>query len=296
MTRSTPLLLVVLLALSGCAAPAAPGAAIAPLLASLEGTVVDVELRPVPNATVTLVPHGRTGITDASGAFSFPGLRPGNATLRVDHPEFEPAQSILVLEPSIKLRHDVRLVPIPKSLPHDEQFVFKGTFDCASEVLIIGADCLVLYENVTGENDPLTQEENAFPLLIKPGWQTIYLNLTWDSGAENQLDGMRLNLEHGNGSTTGHSYQVAQTAGTDQPLELLVTRGEPHPSADYYDGTDTIAMIGDEGEEAQVRVFPRGKATDTFGTICQEPRKCFLGLGVGLDIRFEVHAIVHYPG
>ena len=286
--------LLVVLTFSGCSAPAAPGAAVQALPASLEGTVVDVELRPIPNASVAVQPLARMATTDASGRFSLLGLPPGNATIRVTHPDFEPSESSLLLEPATTLRHEFRLVPIPQMVAHDEAFLFTGTFDCASEILIIGADCLVLYENVTGENDPITDEENAFPLLIKPGWETIYLNLTWESGAENQLDGMRLNLEHGNGSTTGHSYQVAQTAGIEQPLELFVVRGQPHPTADHYDGTDTVAMIADAGEEAQVRVFPRGKMTDTFGTICQEPRKCLLGVGVGLDIRFDVHVIVHY--
>ncbi|HEX9815413.1 MAG TPA: carboxypeptidase-like regulatory domain-containing protein [Candidatus Thermoplasmatota archaeon] len=293
--RTLPVLLwLSLFIMSGCAAPAAPGTAVPAPPSALEGTVVDIELRPVPNATVTLLPHDRTGLTDTTGAFAFPRLQPGNATLRIDHPDFEPATVSIMLEAAQTLRQDVRLIPLPRAIAHDETFVFQGSFDCASEMFIIGADCLVLFENVTGSNDPITNEQNAFRLLVKPGWETIYLNLTWESGAENQLDGMRLNLEHGNGSKTGHAYQVAQTWGTEQPLEILVTRGEPHPSADYYDGTDTPAMIGDEGEETQVRVFPRGKMTEQFGMICSEPRKCFLGLGVGLDIRFDVHAIVHY--
>lgn len=288
------LLFLVVVVMAGCAAPAAPGAAVPPMPGDLEGTVVDVELRPVPNATVTLLPHDRTAMTDENGAFSFPRLTPGNATLRVEHPDYETADASILLEPAGTLRQDFRLIPLPRAVAHDETFFFQGSFDCASEVLIIGADCFVLYENVTGSNDPITNEENAFRLLVKPNWETIYLNLTWESGAENQLDGMRLNLEHGNGSTTGHSYQVAQTWGTEQPLEILVQRGVPHPSADYYDGTDTPATIADEGEETQIRIFPRGKMTEQFGMICQEPRKCFLGLGVGLDIRFDVHAIVHY--
>ncbi len=280
--------------MAGCAAPAAPGAAVPLMPSNLEGTVVDIELRPVPNATVTLLPHDRIGVTDENGAFSFLRLTPGNGTLQIDHPDFEPAVATILLPSGATIRQDFRLIPLPKAIPHDETFLFQGSFDCASETLIIGADCLVLYENVTGSNDPVTNEDNAFRLLVKPNWETIYLNLTWESGAENQLEGMRLNLEHGNGSTTGHAYQVAQTWGTEQPLELLVERGVPHPSADYYDDTDTPATIADEGEETQVRIFPRGKMTQEFGMVCQEPRKCLLGVGVGLDIRFEGHAIVHY--
>lgn len=290
-------ILVVLLATyAGCAAPAAPGTAVSDLLSSLEGTVVDVELRPIANATVTLLPHEQSILSDEAGRFQFPRLSPGNGTLRVEHPDFEPAVATILLEPAATLRQDVRLIPIPRPVPHDEPFWFEGAFDCASEMLIIGADCFVLYENLTGANDPITNEQNTFRLPIRPGWETIYLNLTWESGAENQLDGMRLNLEHGNGSSTGHAYQVAQTWGSTQPLEILVQRGEPHPSADYYDGTDTPATISEQGEETQVRIFPRGKMTDEFGMICHEPRKCLLGLGVGLDIRFDVNAIVHYAG
>jgi hypothetical protein len=289
------ILLVLGVTLAGCAAPTAPATAHEVLLSGVLGTVVDVELRPIEGASVLL--EGSSGgqtSTDALGAFSFAGLPEGNATIRVEHPDYQTVSTSVPLVAGQTSRVEIRLVPVPRPTAHDETFPFQGHFDCASEVLILGADCLVLYENVTGENDPITDEANAFRLPVREGWETIYLNLTWESGAENQLEGMRLNLEHGNGSTTGHAYQVAQVDGTEQPLELMVVRGEPHPSADYYDGTEQPAMVGDDGEELQIRVFPRGKFTDEFGTVCQEPRKCLLGVGIGLDIRFDVHAIVHY--
>jgi hypothetical protein len=60
-----------------------------------------------------------------------------------------------------------------------------------------------------------------------------------------------------------------------------------------YPGTNTPATIPDEGEVAQIRVFPRGLLTEHTSQVCSDDG-CFLGVGAGVDIRFKVYATVFY--
>lgn len=297
---ATSLWLVLALVLAGCLATpsrplAAPHASPDARPADLTGFVFDEEERPLAGATVRVAELGREARTDATGAYDLTGLAAGRWLTAVRAPGHALVEEAIDLPPGSEVRQDFRLPVLPAPVAHVEHFSFRGSYDCGSEVLILAGDCLVLYENATGQPDPVTQDAYAFRLPIHAAWQTIHVALAWQSGAENQLDGMRLLVEHGNASKTGHGIQVARADGSDNPLEILIARGQAHPTADKYAGTGTAARVPDDGEELQVRVQPRGKHTDVFGQVC-DPRTggCFLGVGVGFDLNFDIEATVAY--
>jgi hypothetical protein len=118
--------------------------------------------------------------------------------------------------------------------------------------------------------------------------------MVWDEPATNQLDGMRVYLEKANITADGHSHKIARADGPASPLAVRVDRGIVHETADTYPGTDTPVALEPGGEEALVRVFPRGHFYDETKQICDSDGKCFLGLGAGLDLRFTVYATVFY--
>lgn len=290
--RGGPWLVLVILA-SGCVSPASPSGRSTGMLeeATLSGRVLDDEERPLEGAAVTLVPGNATSVTDPGGRFLLSRLPPGRVIVVVALVGYETLNASLHLPPGATHR-DLRLSPLPRAMARSVPVHYRGDYDCAFELLILGGDCLVLYENVTGEQDPVTKETYVFRLRVGPNWSRVDLNLTWQSGADNQLDGMRFLLEHGNSSKTGHGTQVARSEGAANPLRIVVERGVPHPLADTYDGTGTKATIADAGEELQVRVHPRGKLAERGSLQCVGA--CWQGVGFGVDLTFTVDGAVLY--
>lgn len=261
--------------------------------ATVLGQVTNDEIMPVPSARVLVVETGQIATTDESGAFTIHDVPPGTWTIRVEEPRHVAIQEPFTVKEAEAARLDLMLPTIPGVTPHRSLFTFRGHYDCAHEVPTWPGDCMILYEVATGEPDSYTNETFAFRIPVEQHWESVVLEVDWEAGAENQLDGMRLYLENGNGSDTGHSYLVGRAEGPQSPLRLVVNRGDFHPRADLYEGTTQKAFIPDDGELAQVRVFPRGKFYDQTSQICSDSG-CFLGVGAGLDIDFTVYATVFY--
>ena len=285
-------LLVLAMLLPACVSPGATHGTTAaePLGATLTGTVLDDERRPVEGAHVGV--EGHAGTSDPTGAFLVSGIPVGNRRVEVSHDRFEPSSVQVDFREGELVSGDFALRPRPLPMERNATTTYKGQYECAWEFLILGGDCLGLYENLTGSEDPLTKDTYAFRIRIEQGWQEVTLSLAWQGAANNQLEGMRLLLEHGNASKTGHGTQVGAAAGPRSPIELVIRRGETHPTAERYPDTQTLATMSPDGEEMQIRVFPRGRATQYSGQVCAPG--CLWGVGVGVGIQFDVTAVVHY--
>jgi hypothetical protein len=284
--------LVAVLVLAGCVDGARPAASpIPPSSSTLQGRVLDEEVRPVAGADVTWV--GGAVATDHEGRFVLSLALGERVGLRIEHAGFEPLVAEVRMEQTV-VAHEFRLRASPRAAVHNLTYQYHGHLDCAWDAVILGGDCLVLYRNATGQDDPVTKEQHAFRLPVLAGWSRIVVGLSWKMAAENQFEGMRLDLEHGNGSAHGHATSVAREQGPSSPLRLELLRGVVHPHAEDYDGTKTKARLADSGEEMQVRVFPRGRFSNELGTFCFEGKGCLLGLGLGLELDFEVEATVFY--
>lgn len=264
---------------------------------SIEGRVVDDEAQPVAGATVSLSDRGRETWSGPDGSFAFADVPAGPGRLHAEADGYAPQDQTITVSSRQVVRPLLTLARLPEPLGYHATAIFEGHYDCAHEVPIWTGDCMILYESQTGQEDPVTSEKFAFRTRVEAGWESVVVELVWKGAANNQLDGMRLYLENGNGTEQGHSFKVARTDGSQSPLRLTLHRGIPDPRADVYTGTTTKAFIPDEGEEVQIRVFPKGKLADTLRSLCLNPSQqtsCLLGVGVGLDIRYTVYATVFY--
>lgn len=287
---------ILVVAFAGCFGDAptdqtGPGALVGG--ATVHGLVTNDEVMPVAAARVLVVETAQTATTDEAGGFTIRDVPTGSWTIRVEEPRHIAIEEPFIVADDQDTRVDLRLPTIPGVSPYRSLLTFRGHYDCAHEVPTWPGDCMLLYQVVTGDDDPFTAEHFAFRLPIERHWESVVLELDWAASANNQLDGMRLYLENGNGSETDHSYLVARAEGPGSPLRLVLNRGELDPRADVYAGTAQKAFIPDTGELAQVRVFPRGNFYDTTSEVCSDSG-CFLGVGIGLDIDFTVYATVFY--
>jgi hypothetical protein len=155
-----------------------------------------------------------------------------------------------------------------------------------------------VYENLTGEPDPIFTRTNWMIFNVRPRWTALVVELTWTSGANNQLDGMHLNLAPANESSDPdeHHTKIAVAEGPNQPLRIQLEPGVPHPSADKWPDGSPVYHPKDGGD-VFVLVTPRGKLADHTGEVCEPPPdddKCFLGVGIGFQIEFTVYTTVFY--
>ncbi|MGH9896407.1 MAG: hypothetical protein ACREA0_31310, partial [bacterium] len=192
---------------------------------------------------------------------------------------------------------DVALSLLPSLEPYNRTVSFEGHYDCAHEVPIWTGDCMLLYEAITNESDPYTDENFVFHFPINARWDSVVMELRWQGGANNQLDGMRLYLERPTKNETDHSIKVGRADGNENPLRFVVHRGIDHPRADIDPETNKPATFPFNGSQAQIRAFPHGKF---YNELCQAGNStlgsCFLGVGVGVDLQFTIHATVFYNG
>lgn len=267
---------------------------------SLFGLVTDEELNVLSNVRVEALGTGQSTTTDLRGGFHLNQLPEGVRRISFTRTDFEPATQEVRIAQERQTELDVRLALLPNLRPYKEVLpTLEGHYTCALEAVILTGDCMILVENLTQAEDPITSEVDHGFFSVRPGWTDAVVELTWTIGPQNQLDGMHLYVapaEESNDSNAHHTkYALAE--GNLQPLRVLLHQGQLHPTAEKYEN-GTYAELPTEGGDVIFLVYPRGKLADTMGQVCepQAPDKCFLGLGIGLDIRFHVYVTIFYNG
>lgn len=267
---------------------------------SIAGVVYDDEGRPLSGVQVEVVGENLTATSAASGDYQIDNVPIGPQSLEANATGFEGVSKDVTVTAGATATLDLILVAVPTDEFYFRTVELEGHYDCANEIPIWTEDCLILYEEATGQEDDVTSEKNAFVSdLVTEGWGAVLAELVWEKPANNQLDGMRLYVEETNLTNEGHGWKLGRADGPDSPLRVLINRGEPGPRADVYTGTDTYALISDEGEDVLIRVFGRGHLYEYTSQVCEDQenqQKCLLGLGVGLDIRFTVYFTVFFHG
>lgn len=242
---------------------------------TVSGVVNDEEARPVPGATVQLVALNRTRTTDAAGAFVFENVPVGFHVVRADATDF------LAAEVTARPAGDGGTASVVLVLqrfaeePYSQTVQFQGIMQCAAEYLIISPSCDTLLE--AGGGPSVTQDETSFGFQVAPNWRTLVLDLDFDGDAHPGLDGLRVTVRGATDRADSGSYeQYARLYGASN-YHLA-------PGGEYQDGTGPVPQ---NATAFQFEVYPHSHAYHPGGA-------GFLGVGVGLDVEFDLYATAFY--
>lgn len=271
-----------------------------PGFGAVAGRLVDDEMRPLSQFPITLVEIAESRISDDNGSFFFDHVPEGNYTLVATNPEYADVVQTVEIEAGQTVDVSLTASKLPEYRAHNVTIPVRGQYDCAAEYFIITGHCGILWEYTTCaaqscQSDPAFTQTYQFPLDIQPRWQTIIAELTWTAAASNGLGGMRMYVENTNVTEqAGHSVKVARAQGEEQPLYIRIDRGVIRPEAETYNGTTQPAFIPDEGGMQQVRVFPMGHGYDVTSQACLPSFGCFLGVGAGAGVQFDMLITIFY--
>src|SRR5688572_6819746 len=109
----------------------------------IRGVVVDVAIRPVANASITLTPGDQTTRSTATGTFGFESLEPGTYFLKVEKIGYNSTQTSTevaagVAEPEIV---KVLLTSVPGTQPYVEVLTFTAFITCGVAVVVSSVGC-----------------------------------------------------------------------------------------------------------------------------------------------------------
>jgi hypothetical protein len=264
------------------AVPPPPGPAGA---SDVRGVVLEPGLRPIAGAAVRLVGEEFTTSTDAQGRFAFTSVPEGAVSLQAHAPGYLVANATVLPE----RRLDVRIVlePAPIELQgYNRTLHFEGIIRCAAETLIITPSCDSALIVVPPEDRPFEQNY-SFAYGVDLDWRTQVIDVVFDPAAQPAFDGLRIVLRGIRDDVAGFGNYTQYGRWHDaQPFTVRV-----EPGGNYTDGDGPVP--GDY-TGWQIDVYPHGKA---YHTVC-DPRPdgegCFLGVGAGIDVEFDLYVTTFY--
>lgn len=245
----------------------------------LRGHIVDDGLRPIPNATVAVVATSLQQATGADGGFDFglqerriytlhaaaPGFIAGNLTVT---PEQETEALRFVLQQGLPVQ------------PYNTTVHLRGIIQCALEVLIISPSCDSALVLVPGAPHVFTSNQTIL-FQADPGWRTLVLDVVFDGSSQPGLAGLRTVLRATFAPDSNGTY--AQYGRWNETASYTV-RVEPGQA--YPDGVDDVPA---NATGFQVDVYPQ-----SFGHHATCPEACFLGVGAGMNVKFDLYATLFY--
>lgn len=276
--------------------------------ATLTGILTNDEHLPIVGANITVAAANRTDtilqeiLTPANGGFQIGPVPPGVYAVTYQHLDFEARVETYELRPGYNGYVDVHLLLLENRKPSiDAPEAWTGYYDCGLEFVILSGDCMILYENVTCElgdcqESPVFAEENAYFYNVSERWSQIVIEMVWEEGGQNQLDGMHLYLARpdASGDPAAHHVKYAVAEGPQQPLRIDLIQGAAHDTAENDPATDEPIVLGPAGGEVVILALPRGQLAEAAGQVCDEPGHCFLGVGAALDLKFTVYVSVFF--
>lgn len=158
----------------------------------LQGVVHTAALEPIANATLLEPRLSLQAVTDASGAFSLPGLVTGEHLLTISAPGYVTRSVTVTMRNGTTLTVDVLLARAPSTVPYAETRELKGFLACSILVADEARDC--------ASADP--NHRDAFEFEIGASGKSAVLELTWDPASAPAAKRMRLLVE-----TVGYGAQ-----------------------------------------------------------------------------------------
>jgi hypothetical protein len=161
--------------------------------AHIVGKVVDPELVPIPDVTVSVRPGDAYATTDAAGAFDVGPLEPGNIAILAERTGYVSQTVEVTLAPDKGLELTLVLQPATPDVPYHESIPKKMYIICALALRIyqpsvadapITAPCAGLVDLVlqtaTGQHYTNTLDNWTFDFTIQnPGFKTLVMEMTW---------------------------------------------------------------------------------------------------------------------
>lgn len=263
---------------------------------TLTGVVTDDTGRPIGEATITTAPATAQAVSNRDGSFIIRDLPRGttlvtaqaatfqNATVTVLPGDRETATAILVLSPDL-----ASLEPSTQSLS------FEGYLDCAAEHVIISGPCdatIRFTNDAIEESDggrPLpepVEATDAFDLRLEAGWKTAIIDVVFNPDAHPGLDGLRLSANGRDAQANVWVYERYRTVHGADPFTLRIDAG-----AEYETGFVAVPI---NATDMQLNVYPHSHG---YKQVCDPgiyDGSCFLGLGAGAQVEFELLVTVFY--
>jgi len=172
----------------------------------------------------------------------------------------------------------------PVSLrPAPEVSAFKGILQCAAEYVIISPSCDTIVTFAGGPG--VFTDTSSFDLGVRRNWSAVVVDVKFDPGASPGLDGLRLVVRGVDDPNKLDSYQQFGRFTDAKPFTAIL-----QPGATYDEG---VGRVPANTTAFRFEVYPQ-----SFGwhTVCDPAvtHDCFLGVGAGLDVKFDLYVSVFY--
>ena len=275
--------------LAGCAGPASPSdddvptATAGPLSMSIVGLVQDEGFNGIGGAQVALRLFNQSTVTDAAGAFRFEGLPLSAYLVDVNATGFEPAT--LTAEPSPDGNSSLNFVlsQATSLRPRIEVTHLKGIFECAFEAVIIPGSCDTASTTFGGPG--VFNDTSVFQVGLGRRWQSIVVDVDFEPGNSPGLEGLRLVVRGVDDADKLNEYQQYGRFSGSAPFTARID-----VNGSYDEGT---APVPGNITLAELVMYPQGHG---WHQVCEPTEQfgCFLGVGAGTDVQFDLYVTVFY--
>ncbi|MGB1585495.1 MAG: carboxypeptidase regulatory-like domain-containing protein [Thermoplasmatota archaeon] len=255
---------------------------------TLSGIVQDRNVVPVQGATVSIRDSNQTFVTGADGLFQFE-LDEGFYILDATAPDHD--EVTLTYTPGEPPELLIVLTRIAQE-PFQATQAFKGIIECAAEYLIITPSCDTVLEYTADQGVPLpnggsvTSDEAAFDIFADPEWQTLVVDVVFDITGQPGLEALRTVFS---GLTDPNALTSYEQFGRFQGATSYTFRIEP--GASYPDGD---APVDGNITAFRLNVYGQGHGWHATCDATGQPDTCTLGVGAGIDVRFDVFVTAFY--
>ncbi len=244
----------------------------------LAGIVQDSRFQPIVGAEVTLNEMNLTDLTGPSGRFSFPEIPAGVYSVTAV------AEGFVNLTIPISPTFDGELLfQLDDAADPVEIFTdsYTGRLQCAAEYIIISGSCDRVITEFGGPG--LFSETAQFLHGVTEGWATIVVDVSFDPANLQGFEALRVSTKAGDSADELGSYERFARHSSGESFTFRIEPNQTYEGGDAPVPMDIDALLFD--------VFAQGNG---YGTVCvpeqspQRPGDCFTGIGVGIDLEFDL--------